>query len=122
MFSKPNDPMSAPSRPSATNAGKSVLSSDLRISGDITSSGAVEVLGEVDGTITARTLTIGAEGSVKGDISTETVEVKGTIDGRVSTQDFTLRATARARTDVAYTTLTIDSGAEIEGRFTRNKG
>lgn len=122
MFSKPNDPASAPTRPPASNAGKSVLAADLRISGDITSSGAVEVMGEIDGTITARTLTIGTEGSVKGDITAETAEVKGTIDGRVKTQDFTLRATARAKADITYTTLTIDSGAEIEGRFSRNKG
>lgn len=122
MFSKPNDPLSAPTRPAATNAGKSVLASDLKISGDITSSGSVEVLGEVDGTISARSLTIGAEGSVKGDITAEVAEVKGAIDGRVKTQDFTLRSTARAKTDVVYTTLTIDSGAQIEGRFSRNKG
>lgn len=122
MFSKPNDPASAPTRPAASNAGKSILAADLRISGDITSSGTVEVMGEIDGTITARTLTIGTEGSVKGDITAETTEVKGTIDGRVKTQDFTLRATARAKADITYTTLTIDSGAEIEGRFSRNKG
>lgn len=121
MFSKPNDPVSAPPRAGASNAGKSVLSSDLKITGDITSTGAVEVHGDVDGTITARNLTIGADGSMKGDVTTETVEVKGKLEGRVKTQDFSLRATAEAKVDVTYSTITIDSGARIEGRFSRQK-
>lgn len=121
MFSKPNDAAPAPPRAGASNAGKSVLSSDLKITGDITSTGAVEVHGEVDGTITARNLTIGADGSMKGDVTTETVEVKGKLEGRVKTQDFALRATAEAKSDVTYSTLTIDSGARIEGRFSRQK-
>ncbi|MEY4982254.1 MAG: hypothetical protein RIR62_520 [Pseudomonadota bacterium] len=121
MFSKPNDAAPIPPRAGASNAGKSILSSDLKITGDITSSGAVEVQGEVDGTIAARNLTIGTEGSVKGDIATETVEVKGKIEGRVKTQDFALRSTAEAKSDVTYSTITIDSGARIEGRFSRNK-
>ena len=65
---------------------------------------------------------IGSEGSVKGTVSAETIEVKGTLDGRVSTESFTLRATARVQADVTYTGLIIESGAQIEGRFTRPKG
>jgi cytoskeletal protein CcmA (bactofilin family) len=121
MFSKPND-TAVPPRTGAANAGKSVLSSDLKITGDITSTGAVEVLGEVDGTIAARTLSIGAEGSVSGDVTTETVEIKGRLDGRVKTQEFVLRSTAKVAADITYTGLTIDSGAQIEGRFNRPKG
>lgn len=121
MFSKPTDP-TMPPRAAATNAGKSVLSSDLKITGDITSTGAIDVFGEVDGTIAARVLSIGAEGSVAGDVTAETVEVKGRLDGRVKTQDFVLRSTAQVTADVTYTSLTIDSGAQIEGRFGKHKG
>lgn len=128
MFSK-TDPIAPPAPPSrspssgaATNAGKSILASDLRITGEITSSGAVEVFGDIDGTLSARSLLIGGEGMVKGSVSAETVEVKGKLDGRVSTQSFTLRATAQVEADVNYTSLVIESGAQIEGRFTRPKG
>lgn len=127
MFSKtdPIAPSSTPARsPSsgaATNAGKSVLASDLRISGEITSSGSIEVYGDIDGNLSARNLLIGGEGAVKGTVSAETVEVKGKLDGRVSTQSFTLRATAQVEADINYTSLIIESGAQIEGRFTRPK-
>ena len=96
--------------------------SDLRITGEVSSTGSIEVFGEVDGNLTARSLMIGGEGSVKGTVSSETVEVKGALDGRVSTQSFTLRATARVEADVTYTSLVIESGAQIEGRFNRPKG
>lgn len=120
MFSKPADPLSPSPRP-ATNAGKSVLGSDLKIVGEITSTGSVEIMGEVDGTITARSVTIGPEGQVKGDVSGDAVEVKGKLDGRVKSDSFALRASAQVQADVSYSTVVIESGAQIEGRFTKAK-
>jgi cytoskeletal protein CcmA (bactofilin family) len=124
MFSKtdPAAPSAPPPRAPNPNAGKSVLASDLRITGEISSTGAVEVFGEIDGNLAARSLMIGNEGNVKGSVSAETIEVKGALDGRVSTQSFTLRASARVEADITYTALVIESGAQIEGRFTRPKG
>ena len=123
MFSKPDTAPAAPqtARASNPNAGKSILASDLRITGEITSTGAVEVFGDVEGNLTARNLLIGGEGAVKGTVSSESLEVKGKLDGRVTTQSFTLRATAQVEADVTYTSLVIESGAQIEGRFNRPK-
>jgi cytoskeletal protein CcmA (bactofilin family) len=120
MFSKPDTP-TPPQRSVTSNAGKSLLASDLRIVGEITSAGAIEVLGEVEGNLTARSLVIGAEGRLSGSVSAETVEVKGKLDGRVSTEDFTLRSAAQVQADVTYKTLMIESGAQIDGRFQKPK-
>ncbi len=103
------------------NAAKSVLSSDLRISGDITSDGVVEILGKIDGTVTARGLTVGPDGDVKATVSAETVEVKGQLEGRVSCANLILRGNARVTADVTYRTVVIESGAQIEGRFSQGK-
>ncbi|MDZ4088027.1 MAG: polymer-forming cytoskeletal protein [Tabrizicola sp.] len=125
MFSKTSDPTSAPPvpRPSApgTNSARSVLGADLRITGEITSSGSVEVLGEIEGNITANGLIIGQEGQVKGSITAHTVEVKGKFDGKVSCESFTLRASSEVKADVNAAALVIESGARIEGRFTKPK-
>lgn len=122
MFSKPADPTNAPPRPTTGgNARSSVLAQDLKITGEISSAGTVEVLGEVDGNISARGLIIGSEGRVSGLVQAETVEVRGVLDGAVATQGFTLRAAAQVKADIAYTALVIESGAQIEGNFTRNK-
>ncbi|MBA4325666.1 MAG: hypothetical protein C0426_11685 [Rhodobacter sp.] len=125
MFSKTSDPTSAPPvpRPSApgTNSARSVLGADLRITGEISSSGSVEVLGEIEGNITANGLSIGQEGRVKGSINAHTVEVKGKFDGKVSCESFTLRASSEVKADVNAVALVIESGARIEGRFTKPK-
>jgi cytoskeletal protein CcmA (bactofilin family) len=123
MFSKTADPTAAPTRPTGSNISnnRSILSSDLRIVGEISSTGTIEVLGEIEGTVSAHGLIIGAEGRVAGQVSAETIEVKGKLDGRVDSNTFTLRAAAQVAADVSYSTLIIESGAQIEGRFSKNK-
>ncbi len=121
MFSKTADPTSAPAVPRPTapgsNAGRSVLGADLRITGEISTTGSVEVLGEIDGNITAHGLVIGQEGKVKGSITADTVEVKGKLDGKVACDSFTLRSSAEVKADVTTGGIVIESGAAMEGRF-----
>lgn len=124
MFSKTADPVPAPAQPTwstQNTTARSVLSADLRVVGEITSTGTIEVLGEIDGTVTAHGLIVGGEGKVIGSVVAETVEVKGKLEGKVASGVFTLRAAAQISADVAYTTLVIESGAQVEGRFTVNK-
>lgn len=124
MFSKTADPTSAPPRPTLGQGGnsRSVLGPDLKITGDIRSTGSVDLMGEVEGTIQANALTIGADGWMSGDIAADTVEIKGRHSGQIASQSLTLRATAQVAANIGYTTLVIESGAQIEGRFSRNKG
>jgi cytoskeletal protein CcmA (bactofilin family) len=126
MFSKTADPTSQPVIPRPTtpggNAGRSVLGADLRITGEVVTTGSVEVLGEIEGNITAHGLLIGQEGRVKGSIQAETVEVKGKLDGKVTCDTFTLRSTAAVKADVTTSGIVIESGAAMDGRFLRSKG
>ncbi len=122
MFTKTepiNATPAAPARPGANS--KSILASDLRITGEITSSGQIEVLGEVEGNLVAKGLLIGTEGRVSGTVNSDIVEVKGVLSGSVKSQSFALRSTAEVQADVTYSTLTIESGAQIEGKFALNK-
>lgn len=99
--------------------GRTVLDADIRLSGDLSSAGTVEILGEVAGDITAQTLIVGAGGLVKGSVKAEAVEVRGTLDGQVSCLSFTLRSSAVVTAEVTYDALIIESGAQIDGRFRR---
>lgn len=117
MFNKTADPTSAP--PARASNTKSVFAADLKISGEVSSSGDIEMAGEVDGNISARSLAITGEGRMNGSVRADSVEVKGKLDGQVEAGSFTLRATAQVAADVAYATLVIESGAQIEGRFSR---
>ena len=122
MTTKPAETDTAlrPQRPNVPG-GRTVLAADIRLSGDLSSTGTVEILGEVSGDITAQTLIVGAEGLVKGSVSAEAVEVRGTLDGKVSCMSFTLRSSAVVTAEVNYDILIIESGAQIDGRFKRAK-
>jgi len=128
MFNKTADPTSAPTPPAprpgtppAGNAARSVLAADLRITGEITSSGAIDLLGQIDGTLAARSLVVGTEGRFTGTVTADTVEVKGRLDGKVTSDAFTMRASAQVTADVVYQTVIIESGATIEGSFARGQ-
>lgn len=128
MFSKTADP-SAPAAPPVarpatspgSNAGRSVLGADLRITGEITTTGSVEVLGEIDGNLTAHGLIIGSEGRMRGSVQANTVEVKGKLDGKVTCETFTLRSSAEVKADVTTAGIVIESGAAMDGRFLKPK-
>ncbi|MCF8487478.1 MAG: polymer-forming cytoskeletal protein [Rhodobacteraceae bacterium] len=125
MFNKTADQTSAPnasSPPARASTTKSVFSSDLKITGEVTSAGDIELTGEIDGNVIARNVVVGGEGRMNGNVKAETVEVKGKLDGQVSAGAFMLRASAQVAADVAYTTLVIESGAQIEGNFSKLKG
>ncbi|MBD3764097.1 MAG: polymer-forming cytoskeletal protein, partial [Rhodobacterales bacterium] len=110
----------APS-PRPQPGGRSVLAADVRLTGDMTSTGTVEILGEVTGDIRAQMIVIGAEGRVTGKVTADQVEIRGRLDGMADCGGFTLRSSAQVQADVAYDVLIIESGAQINGRFNRRK-
>jgi cytoskeletal protein CcmA (bactofilin family) len=127
MFSKTADPTAAPPAPTprpasgGSNSARSVLGADIRITGEITTTGSVEILGEIDGNITANGLIIGQEGRVKGAFVAETVEVRGKLDGKITCDSVTLRSSAEVKADITTSSIVIESGARIEGRFLKPK-
>lgn len=103
------------------SGGKSVLASDLRITGDIVCQGSVEIMGEVDGSVSAGTIIVSHEGNVKGTLTADNVELRGRMAGKIDTGGLTLRAAAQVQSEVNYTSVAIESGAQIEGSFKMKK-
>jgi cytoskeletal protein CcmA (bactofilin family) len=121
MFSKTDTPLSAPPRSHNTD-GRSIIASDLKIIGDITSTGSIEINGEVEGAVTAQSVVIGTEGRLTGQITAEILEVRGKVEGNIAAGVFTLRAASVVTADVNYVTIVIESGAQIDGHLARIKG
>lgn len=97
----------------------STISSDLRITGDVVSDGDIQLDGSVQGNIRSRTLIIGENGSVTGDVSAESVRVLGKVTGPIRAKAVILAKTAHVTGEVRHETLTIDSGAFIDGHCKR---
>ena len=121
MFSKSAEPTTAPQIPQreGRNAAKSIFGPDLELTGEITTSGSLELLGSVTGNIAADQLTIGTSGKLDGALRANNVDIKGKLNGRVDSQSCTLRASSEVKADILYDRLTIENGAQIEGRFAK---
>ncbi|MEL6682226.1 MAG: polymer-forming cytoskeletal protein [Pseudomonadota bacterium] len=97
----------------------SALSSDLLITGNIKTSGDIQVEGQVEGDIRAHLLTVGEGATVKGEVMADDVVVNGRIIGRVRGLKVRLTSTARVEGDIIHKTIAIESGAHFEGSVQR---
>ncbi len=107
-----------PSTPKAKPA-PSMLSSDLLITGNLKTSGDIQVEGQVEGDIRAHLLTVGEGATVKGEVVADDVVVNGRIVGRVRGLKVRLTSTARVEGDIIHKTIAIESGAHFEGSVQR---
>ncbi len=114
--SKPNEfKASAPkAKPPA-----SVLSADLHVTGNMKTTGDIQVEGTVEGDIRAHLLTIGETATIKGEVIADDVVINGRIVGRVRGLKVRLTSTARVEGDIIHKTIAIESGAHFEGSVQR---
>ncbi|QDI75933.1 polymer-forming cytoskeletal protein [Leisingera aquaemixtae] len=97
----------------------SLLSSDLHITGNVKTTGDIQVEGTVEGDIRAHLLTVGETATIKGEITADDVVINGRIVGRVRGLKVRLTSTARVEGDIIHKTIAIESGAHFEGSVQR---
>jgi len=96
-----------------------IISSDMRITGNITSEGEVQVDGVVDGDVRGAKVSIGATGHIAGAVSADKILVRGRVNGQIRAQLVTLTRTAQVKGDIFHDTLSMESGARLEGHCRR---
>ena len=111
-------PTSAPATPKAKPPA-STLSSDLLVTGNMKTTGDIQIEGQVEGDIRAHLLTVGEGATVKGEVVADDVVVNGRIVGRVRGLKVRLTSTARVEGDIIHKTIAIESGAHFEGSVQR---
>lgn len=112
----------ADSKPVASAKPKpapSLLSSDLKIVGNLRTSGDIQIEGQVEGDIHAHLLTVGEGATVNGEVVADDVIVNGRVIGRVRGLKVRLTSTARVEGDIIHKTIAIESGAHFEGSVQR---
>jgi len=97
----------------------SIISPDLTITGDLKSNGDIQIDGTVEGDIDSRLLTIGQGAEVRGSVVAETVRISGKVEGQVKAKNVTLDKTAKVIGDITHESLTMEAGAQFEGRVSR---
>ena len=105
--------------PAGANARCSVFAQDLIVEGDATSSGPIEVQGNVVGSLQAPEITVAGSGRVEGSVVAHDLVVLGAVSGIISARNVQLAPSAVVQADVTHERIAIEAGAELEGKLQR---
>lgn len=123
MTPKPAEtPVARPKAQQKPAAMPSIISEGLQVTGNLSCDGDVQIDGRVEGDIEARSLTVGENGVVDGSITADEVHVSGTLNGEINARTVVIARSAHVRGDVAHDVLSIESGAQFEGKSARRAG
>ena len=98
----------------------SVIGSDVVIKGDISASADLHVDGTIEGDIKCASLVQGETSAISGGVMAETARLSGKVSGSITARELTILKSAQIEGDVHYDALTIEQGAQGEGRFAPN--
>jgi cytoskeletal protein CcmA (bactofilin family) len=109
-------PLSAAVAPTSTvQAGVSVISKALKITGQLESTEDIRIDGQIDGDVRGVSVTVGTGAKVKGTVYGDQVEVAGTVEGKIEAKKVVLASGAHMSGDVIHQDIRIESGAFIDG-------
>ena len=108
----------APQQRALANKG-STLGATLRFKGDLVADEDLVVQGQIEGSILhTRSLTIGSQGRVRGDIRARRIIVEGSVEGNLyALERAALRPGATVRGDIFAAEIVIEDGASLNGRI-----
>lgn len=95
----------------------SVIGADVVIKGDIHASADLHIDGRVEGDIACASIVQGESSTIAGQVTAETARLAGHVVGSISARELVVLKSARIEGDVHYDALTIEQGAQVEGRF-----
>jgi cytoskeletal protein CcmA (bactofilin family) len=119
--SKDNTPgtVAAPSTAKRGNGMLSYIGAEVTVTGNISGNGDIHLDGNVDGDVGCNTLILGPGGRVRGNIVADKVTLGGSVDGTVSAASLTVEKSARIAGDLSYDLISIENGAQVDGRMMR---
>jgi cytoskeletal protein CcmA (bactofilin family) len=95
-----------------------IISSDVRLLGNIISDGMVDIDGRVEGNVKSETVYIRENGVITGDISAATaVHVFGAVHGVIKSPKVCIYPTAHIEGAILHKSLTIEDGAYVDAQF-----
>ena len=104
------------------SSSHSLLGKDIKVVGKISSKGALQLDGVLEGEIKASKLVIEKSAKVVGSVTSEDLVIKGRIIGPVFGKKVRFGSSARVEGDTFHETIAIEDGAYYEGSIRRYTG
>ena len=97
----------------------SIIGPGMKVVGDCTSDGTIRIEGQVEGSVkAAKSVVIGKEGVVLGDVVTQDAIVAGRVNGSISADSrIELQATCRIEGDIRSRRIKLDEGGQVDGQL-----
>ena len=102
--------------------GGTVIGSGLKIVGNVSAEGLVEVNGQIEGDVRCTSLVISPNAQIVGTVAAEQVVVNGRVEGPIQGGDVVLKSQAHVVGDIHHQSLTIEKGAYFDGRAKQAHG
>ncbi|MFM7378867.1 MAG: polymer-forming cytoskeletal protein [Erythrobacter sp.] len=104
----------------ASGSTFSVIGADVTITGNLSASADLHIDGAVLGDITCASLVQGEKSEISGAVVAESARLAGKVTGSITAKELVILKSARIDGDVHYDALTIEQGAQVDGRFAPN--
>lgn len=101
----------------SSSGALSFIGAEVTIHGNLSGNGDIHLDGTIEGDLTCNSLILGSGGRINGNISAERATLGGAVDGTVSASTLVVERSARISGDLSYDTVSIENGAQIDGRM-----
>jgi cytoskeletal protein CcmA (bactofilin family) len=97
----------------------SVIGTDVTVTGNITATADLHIDGRIDGDVTCAALVQGPDSRISGSVRADSARISGRIEGSVAGRQLTVERSAVIVGDVEYQEISVETGAQIDGRLKR---
>ncbi|THD35385.1 MAG: polymer-forming cytoskeletal protein [Sphingomonas sp.] len=122
MFNKREDAPASTISPAGgarrtATGGFSVIGPDMVVTGNVRATADLHVEGRIEGDLDCGNLVLGADATVQGMVRADNARIAGGIEGSVAIRQLVVESGARIAGDVDYESISIENGAQIDGRL-----
>jgi cytoskeletal protein CcmA (bactofilin family) len=96
--------------------GATIIGEGLKVVGNVTADGRVEIYGRLDGEVQCKSLLLSRKAQLVGAVTAEHATINGKVEGPIHAAHVTLKSRAHVIGDIHHQSLSIKKGAHFEGR------
>ena len=96
---------------------KTIISADLKITGNLSGKAEIDIAGSIDGDIEGKSIDILSGGSVSGAVKVTKAHSRGRLAGSLEAETVVLHSGADVKADIITRDLEVQMGARVRGKL-----